>query len=432
VGAGGAGGAGGAAAAGPATPQVPAAAPAQTQAGACETPGAAAEAEGNDAHTNATRIGPGQAVSGAIGHPEDKDWFVIETCGEKLIRVQLTNAPATSTPVDFQLQLFGPDGEDTRDTIADHDGTDGITQLERVYYVESGEKVYLMVRDISSDEWDSQHPYRLTVTVMPVPDAEIEPNGNKNDDTNRALATPLPPSTPTRAFLASQEDHDWFKVEVPSESLLRIELSNAPATRSDADYNFSFMDVRGEELRGETDHDGDDGITTLTSIVYAETPGTYFLRVRDAGGDDWDLAAGYTVTLTLVAVTDGEAEPNGNKNDDTNRQLATALTLGQDATGYLAWPDDHDFYRIDATAAGTLRIRLTTVATSTEIDLNAEVQDARGEDLGSETDHDGSDGMTNVELSVQLPSPGRYFIKIRDAGGDDWDVTNAYTLNASM
>jgi hypothetical protein len=219
---------------------------------------------------------------------------------------------------------------------------------------------------------------------------------------------------------------------VPTESLVRFELSNAPATRSDADYTVEIQDSRGEELRNITDHDGDDGITTLTTIVYAETPGTYYVKVRDAGGDDWDLTGSYQLTATLVAVPDADAEPNGNKNEDTNRQLATALTLGTDASGHLAWPDDHDWYRFDATAAGSLRIRLTTQVTTTEVDLNVVVQDARGEDIGNETDHDGSDGLTNVELTVPLPAPGRYFIRIRDAGGDDWDVTNAYTLNAAM
>lgn len=412
---------------GSSVPEDSASAPVATQAGPCESPGATAEAEGNDASINATRLGSGAAATGTIGRKIDEDWFIIETCGEKLVRIELTNAPATTSPVDYRVTIFGSDAQREVDTLTHYDGADGTTVLAGTYYVETADKMFFRVGDHASDDHDPAGGYRLTVTVVPVPDAEAEPNGNRNDDTNRALAGALTAGTAASGFIAAQHDHDWWKFEVTEETLLRIEATNAPATASPVDLRVAIYNPRNEEIDALTHYDGNDGITNVRTVVYAGEPGTYYVMLSDHGEEDVDLAAPYQLTITPAPVPDAAQEPNGNANDDTNRAHATALTPGAPATGFIASQRDQDWLEVEH-GGGDLRVTVATTATATNVDYRVVIQDADGNEVAAESDYDGSDGITSVAVTASAVAAGTYYVIVTDHGDEDWDAENPYTV----
>jgi hypothetical protein len=400
-------------------------APAATEAGPCESAGARAEAEGNDAPEQATRIGT-DPVSGTIGRKTDQDWFVIETCGEKLLRVELTNAPATGSAVDFRVELFGTDGIRSLDSLTHQDGSDGTTTLGAVFYVEEAERRFLRITDFGDDDHDPSSRYVLTVTVAAVPDAELEPNGNKNDATNRALAGALVPDRAASGFIASRGDEDWWKIDVgDDESLVRVEATNAPATRSDVDLRIAVFDSRGNELDSQELFDGDTGLASLRTVVYAAEQGSYYVRVSDHGEDDADSTVPYRVTAATLEVPDADIEPNGNANVDTNRALATPLASGR--RGVVSFRGDEDFWKLEH-PGGPIDLVLAGTAATSEVDFRMRVETVSGDQLAGELDYDGGDGMSRVEVHVPDAPRGTYFIIVTDNGDDEWDLENAYTI----
>lgn len=419
---------------GPAPTKAPAqpSPPVATVAGPCESPGATEEAEGNDDALHATRVGAGAAVRGTIDRPDDEDWFVIETCGERLLKVHITNHPTTSTPVDYRVDVRAADGRRNHGRLDDHDGGDGTTLGEDVWYIEAGEKVYVRIWDHGSDDFDRDQGYRLTLTPLDVPDADNEPNGNKNENTNRALATALTAGEAGTGFIASHGDEDWWKIEVTEETLLTVELSNAPATRSPVDHRMEVYGPSGPRIDSRVFHDGDAGIAMLSTTIYAGEAGTYYVRVFDHGDDEHDLEQPYRVTVTMVPVPDADHEPNGNANDDTNRALATPLALGgEPGTGFIGFHQDEDWWKVEVTAAGTVSVTLATTATSSDVDYRLELQDAQGNELAREIDSDGSDGMTRLTVSASVGAAGTYYVRVYDHGNDEWDTDDGYTLTAS-
>jgi hypothetical protein len=267
---------------------------------------------------------------------------------------------------------------------------------------------------------------------MPVPDAQNEPNGNKNADTNRALATALAAGQPGTGFIASEGDEDWWKVDAPGETLIQWKRSSAPATSSNVDYHMEIFPARGDaSLDSVVMGDGSGGITSLKTVVYGADAGSYFARIRDNGDDDYDTTQPYHVTATLIAVPDAQNEPNGNMNGDTNRTLATALPFRTPVRGWIAWRGDQDWYKVQAPAAGRVTIELSTTATSTDVDYRIALADAQGQEIGQEVDGDGSDGITRLRLQAQVPAAGTYFLVVSDNGDENYDYQNGYTLTAS-
>jgi serine/threonine protein kinase len=420
---------------------------ASPQPGPCESRGATQEIEGNDSSSRATRIGSGQAVKGKISRVGDEDWFLLETCGERLIRVGLTNAPATSSSVGYHVSVYHPNGH-----LLDANGRDGTTTLTGVWYVEQAQNVLLRVADADwqdNDEighhFDADHSYQLTVTVEPVPDAQNEPNGNKNTDTNPVIATALQAGQPGTGYIASVEDDDWWKVDVASETLIQWELSNAPATRSDVDYWMGLYSSHGDVTVDRVfSSDGSTGRTTLKTVVYAPEAGSYFAQVADWDpvvlrvrltnehiNYDYDTTQPYHITATTIAVPDAQYEPNGNLNDESNRTLATPLGFGRPLQGWIASRGDHDWYKLEVRTAGPVSVDLSTTAMSSDVDYWVSLKDARGQQLATEMHPDGSDGLTRLHLSARVRSAGTYYVIVGDKDDNEYDYQNGYMLTAS-
>jgi hypothetical protein len=144
-------------------------------------------------------------------------------------------------------------------------------------------------------------------------------------------------------------DTDLYRVDVPAAEpgaapadgpagapplrrLLRVDVRPEAALALGLDA----LDDQGQPLAATG---GGQAGEALAIPNLAVTPGTYYLRVRAAGGAP--TSGGYLLVARLAPLEAGaELEPNG------KAAMATDLPPGGEAVGYYGWRHDQDWYRV--------------------------------------------------------------------------------------
>ncbi|MEY3175434.1 MAG: hypothetical protein RLZZ436_3348, partial [Planctomycetota bacterium] len=109
-----------------------------------------------------------------------------------------------------------------------------------------------------------------------------------------------------------------------------------------------------------------------------------------------------------------ETEPNSSR-EQAGEVPADAGVI----SGCFQNSGDADWFRINAPAAGPLLVQARTRDVSSPCDLMLEIFKEDGGKLGESDDS----GQRDAELSLQLPAPGNYFIKVTELagrGGPEW------------
>ncbi|MFM7037022.1 MAG: PPC domain-containing protein, partial [Planctomycetaceae bacterium] len=128
-------------------------------------------------------------------------------------------------------------------------------------------------------------------------------------------------------------------------------------------------------------------------------------------------------SIAAVAVTNNsvlsETEPNS-----TREQASEVPADAGVISGVFQSAGDADWFRINAPAAGPLLVQARTRDVSSPCDLVLEIFKDDGGKLAESDDA----GPRDAELSVQLPAPGNYFVRVTELagrGGPEW----CYALN---
>jgi len=412
-------------------------APYQLSLRARPVPDEAAEPNGNSNNTDllrvlATEIEPGVPTLGYIASEDDDDWFALEIPAESILKLDLDNEPAISSPIDLVCTMMAPDLETRMGEEHDYDGGDETTRLTRNYYVEEAGTYYIHVNDHGGNDDDYDQPFRLTGNLLEVPDADFEPNGNSdNRDLNYLMATPILDGVEIQSFLASKGDEDWFHLEVEGERILELKLNNEPVFNTTLDLIYIVFNAVGERLAEEHNYDGGEGTTYLERNIYLPEAGSYYIRVHDHGDNDYDYDQPFNLNAHLLPVPDGEAEPNGNTdNPDLRQVLATPIADGQELLGFIASEGDDDWYRLNIETAGLLEVSYTNApAFRSAVDSIVKIFAADAEtELAEAHDYDGGDETTLLNLHLEV-EPGEYYIQIYDHGGTDYDYDQGYLLS---
>jgi serine/threonine-protein kinase len=180
------------------------------------------EIEPNNTAGYANLLASGRPVRGTIGAPgeggaPDVDFFRVPVGkGARVVSARLDGVPG----LDLVLELF--DAQGRRLEKSDVHGRGGGEWLQPISIGPA--EAFVAVREVwvqgQKPTEDPNDLYTLTVTWGPPRTGwEIEPNDWE------AAATPVPPGTSMRGYLADPEDKDWFVVTPATTGLLHVHVT---------------------------------------------------------------------------------------------------------------------------------------------------------------------------------------------------------------
>lgn len=367
-----------------------------------------------------------EPIKGVLEYLGDEDWYRFEGKKNTVVELLLTNAPATSSRVDYTMELWDADGDGRLMRERHLDGAKGTTVIKTRRYIAADGPHFLRVYDWDRDEYETSAAYTLTLRQIEEIDPN-EPNNAGNIDGSRALATPLADGTAVTGRVEYEADEDWFKITVDEGKLLALSLTNAPATSSPVDYTMELWGAEGDDRRWRLRNlDGSKGTTVTRTVARVEAAGEYFLRIYDWDSDDYDGAKGYTLTASVMDDPD-KNEPNAGSNFDASKAVATKLPAGKSLVGYLQYRGDSDWFALEH-EGGELKVTLTNApATASPVDYTIALHNDKGERLARERDLDGSDGTTTLTLTKELPK-GSYYLRVFDWDNDDFAQDATYSV----
>jgi len=381
-----------------------------------------------DGHRSlATKLPMEKVVEGYIEFHNDEDWFKFQGKKNSIVDITLTNAPATSSPVKYTMEMWGSKSNKRIWRMRGVDGSKGTTVLKSRRYISEDGDYFLNIRDWNGDNYERKNPYKLTVKKVDVSDKN-EPNNGANTDTSRSLATPIESDKSVEGLIGYQEDEDWYKIRIQKGKLLKIELTNAPATSSTVSYTLSMWNSKDKKrmwrLRGG---DGGSGTTTIKTVAYAPIEDDYFLRVYDWNNSNYEDQKTYKFTVEILENPDLN-EPNNGQNFDASKIMATPIAKGKSIQGFIEYRKDYDWFVVDH-KGGELAVSLANEPlVSSRVDFTLALHDENGKRLGREYNRDGSSGTTSLTLKKEVPA-GKYYISVSDWSDDDFGLKEAYSLS---
>ena len=245
----------------------------------------------------------------------------------------------------------------------------------------------------------------------------------------RADATPLPVNTTTEGTIDTENDSDWYAVEVGDQRTLVPHLalpggydqergSGNPVERKD--LNFTVYGPDGERLgEGQTGswHGGQPG----GAAIRVSEAGTYYIQIQAeyAGQAEDPLReanGSQDYTLSVDSFAWDPHEPNQNRSAATgfNEDLATSTHL----FGF-----DDDYYATDLAAGDTVTItyRETSVIHG-YVHHDVYVYGPDGDQV-AHTAHEERNGS----VTFTAETTGRYTVAV----AVDWDEAEAYSIRGS-
>ncbi|MCD6497003.1 MAG: PPC domain-containing protein [Deltaproteobacteria bacterium] len=368
----------------------------------------------------------GKPISAFLEYRGDEDWYKFQAKKNTIVDVRLTNAPATSSPLDYTVELWNATTKHKVWRMGDGNGSDGTTVLATRAYVPADGTYYIRVYDWDGDDYDSHAGYKLTVVALPEPDKN-EPNNGGNLDGSRALATPLQSGKTVICWIEYRGDQDWFKIPADKGKLLDITLSNAPATSSPVDYHVELWGQQDKDKRVRVgDGNGSDGTTVLHTVAYVPSKGMWYLKIFDWDDNEYEIQSPYHLTATVLDDPD-KNEPNQGSNFDSSKAMAKPLPKSKSLVGYVEYRGDSDWFVLEH-KGGALQVNLINApATTTPVDLSMTLYNEAGKKIAGKNDGNGADGTTKVAINQVLPA-GKYYLKIFDWDDDEFDLKQGYSV----
>ena len=358
------------------------------------------------------------SVMGLIDFLGKRYRYELEIPGERILEVELSNAPSTSSPVDYRVSFFDEQGNriNEMETILDYNGSNGTTELVRSYYIPSSRVILIQVQDRFDDDIDLDQAFTLTATLYEVPDGSTEPANNSTEN-----ATPLTIGETAQGYLSHPQDDDYYAIELDGESLLRVNASSASErmrlnvlVSPESDVNFNCISS-----------DGTYPPSSLSKICYIPSAGRYFIRLQESVvGSRYDYEVPYQVSFETLPVLDAEFEPN-----DT-QETATPILLGEINEGYLTHPRDEDYYAIEVDRESVIRV--TASSLSEQLRLNVWINAQEGVNLNCYS-RNGTVPPSSITQECNLDSAGRYYVRIQEGNGrTQYDLDTPYQFTVEQ
>ncbi len=342
------------------------------------------EKEGGKVNDNgpsrASWVTPGTVDVHSIHTPGDQDWMAYKSANATSVVFSASNEENK----EMRLFVYKLNASGALDFISQSTyGSYGFTSV--MLETDANSTYYVRAQALNSTETVSSYQFEVG----------YRKDSYEDDDTS-AKATDLIVNGAYQTHnIHSQNDVDWFKVNITSSGMYEFE------TTGDGDtYGILYRSRNGTNSK-VTESDGG-GVDQNMKISTSLSTGTYYLRVS---GNQGKVVESYTVTARTV-ITQYD-EPNNSKSS------ATALIVGSPKTGSFHTTSDVDYFKVTNGAAG--KYTFTANSSAVKIELfsgNSSTVVASG--MGS--------------VSYTTSSTGTLYAKLTNANGD---LMSSYTVSAT-
>jgi hypothetical protein len=358
---------------------------------------------------------------------DNDDWSFQVGAANSVVNVVVSN-DVDFSPVNLELVVFNPSQQSIRNLS--FQGT-GKQRLEAQFSAPDAGRYIIRVRDVGSDDLDRRNPYFITATSLSQTD-ENEPNNASSS------ATALTEDLAESGTIGQQNDQDWFRIVVPANKLLRIEVLSP--VESDVQLVWELFQADGiTRVAESTEPNG--GSWPEQNRATGSAGGTFFIRMTDnpADGADADLAKVYQLTARFL----DEPDTNDLAAPNETFEAATSVSSGVAVNGYIASASDQDWYKIVVTAASPASPQLITLEAdmplASPVQLSFTVLGADGSTFvcderdGPECKAlrfqvDGSQAGSAIRTSHFVTAPGTYFVVVRDRQDRNFDTSTPYQV----
>jgi hypothetical protein len=230
----------------------------------------------------------------------------------------------------------------------------------------------------------------------------------------------------------SNTDDDWFKVVLPTDSIVTIDLLTGTTTDLDLHLYRSDGTVLSRSTVIPIPGNPASGDEQISKCVKA---GTYYTKVNGYGIARNEYLYSYYTEAPAGGTCDTACVDDGREDDDTFSQ-ARPTTQPYSSTGNSICPNDKDWFRVNLNAGQKLTVDLLFEQNAATEDLDIHIHNAGGIDL-TPCEPGNTDGCTeergqgidsNEHTVFTAPTTGTYFFVVVGYNGS----SNMYSINTSV
>ena len=364
------------------------------------------EVEPNDYFHVANELALDLPARATIDPANDNDYFKVY-----LDRASRFTLEATNVPVNIQLSVsFYNRYWDWLNIYATAAANGDDVSLSMS--VEEPGFVYARIHENGGDG-ASTFTYTLTASRVAAVDVQ-EPNDS-------LLLSHTMTSPSVEGYIFGGGDEDWYKVWVDAAGTLVADVTSVPANLRAGIALYG----RNREWLSVYDDAVNEGDDVTVSRTFAEA-GYVYIRVRDRDGDqNWQD----TYLLTLTGANPGYVPPDApvTTEQEDNDVIADAnpVAFGLSATGAIADAWDNDWYKVEVSAPGVIRVDLTGIPTALRCRVRVFQDDYT--QIGY---REASNPADPVSLDTRVTRPGTYLVLIDAPNGGA--SPESYTLSTTF
>ena len=380
------------------------------------------ESEPNDNFNQADEINFDNTSQGLICGSGDDDYFKFMVSEPGIIKLEVINVPAG---IDLDAELYWPDQQTIISVNAGSNEGQGFT-LEASTCQTGFHYLYLEDGTAgNNDASDCGNAYSFTLNFIPFSQVDI---ADANCNNSQSDAYEITSGQTINALISPwfnglnstfQEDEDYYKINITEPGIIKINVTNVPSN-IDLDLQIYLPDQQ-TLIRSAAGSNEGQGFTTEVSTC--ET-GEHLLYFEDGTtGDDYayNCDEQYIFTIEFIPFSEvDEAECNNSPGG------AFEISSGQTINALIApwfnginntFQEDEDYYKINITEPGIIKINVTNVPSNVDLDLQIYWPDQQTLIRSEASSNEGQGFATEVSTS----ETGFHILYFEDGtAGDDY------------
>lgn len=232
-----------------------------------------AETESNNELRTSNLIDLGTTVSGTVSPADDSDWYKIEINQTGKLKIALDQVPGTIQPV---IRLYNH----SKSRILSGQSSDPGALVDLFYNITAPGIYFIELYDLDNDAVSTQS-YNISTSLTVVDDI-FEPNNDYGD------AQLLNDQNRIDAYIFSNGDPDWYKVNVQQPGDFKVILNNLPPN---IQPSIDLYDLSKSRIAGKTGVSG----TDLELVHPISQAGSYLIKIGGNSGNE--STSPYTLTI---------------------------------------------------------------------------------------------------------------------------------------